>query len=53
MMTGVVHGGWNFVIAAYTVSALVYFGYALSIHLRYRSERARAAREASQPSEVR
>jgi len=40
--TGVIHGGWGFVIAAYSVSAVVLSGYALSIYLRYRSERTRA-----------
>jgi hypothetical protein len=44
-MMGVVQGGWEFVIAAYTVSALVLGGYALILHRRYRAERARAARE--------
>jgi hypothetical protein len=44
-MSGVVQGGWEFVIAAYAVSALVLGGYALSLHHRYRSERARAERE--------
>jgi len=43
--TGVIHGGWGFVVAAYSVSALVLFGYALSIYLRYRAERGRAARQ--------
>jgi len=44
---GVVEGGWEFVIAAYTVTALVLGGYTLSLHRRYRAERARAAREAA------
>jgi len=42
---GVIHGGWGFVVAAYCVSALVLSGYALSIYLRYRAERGRAARQ--------
>jgi hypothetical protein len=45
--TGVIQGGWGFVIAAYTVSAVVLLGYAVSIHLRWRVERARRANEAS------
>jgi hypothetical protein len=46
-MTGVVQGGWEFVIAAYTVTTLVLGGYAVVLHRRYRAERARASREAS------
>ncbi len=42
--TGVIHGGWGFVVAAYSVTAVVLGGYALSIYLRYRSERDRAGR---------
>jgi hypothetical protein len=41
----VIQGGWEFVIAAYTVSAVVLGGYALSVFLRLRGEKARAARE--------
>lgn len=44
--TGVIHGGWGFVVAAYTVSAIVLLGYAISVHVRYRSERERARRGA-------
>jgi hypothetical protein len=46
-MMGVVQGGWEFVIAAYTVTALVLGGYAFVLHRRYRAERARASREAA------
>jgi heme exporter protein CcmD len=42
---GVIQGGWEFVWAAYAVSAAVFLGYALSVHLRYRAERARRERE--------
>jgi heme exporter protein CcmD len=45
--TGVLQGGWEFVWAAYAVSATVLFGYALLIHLRYRAERERARRESA------
>jgi heme exporter protein CcmD len=45
--TGVVVGGWEFVWAAYGVSAAVLLGYAISVHLRYRAERERARREAT------
>jgi hypothetical protein len=44
---GVIHGGWRFVIAAYSISVLVLLGYAVSIHIRYRAERARRHREAA------
>jgi hypothetical protein len=43
--SGLLHGGWEFVIAAYSVSALVFAGYFLSVHSRYRAERRQAARE--------
>lgn len=33
-MTGMIQGGWNFVIAAYAISAVVYAGYILSVWLR-------------------
>jgi hypothetical protein len=45
---GVIHGGWGYVWAAYVLSALVLFGYALLVHVTYRAERARAAREAAE-----
>jgi hypothetical protein len=43
MGVGVIEGGWEFVAAAYIVSALVLAGYATSVFLRYRAERSRAA----------
>jgi hypothetical protein len=43
-MTGVVEGGWPYVLGAYGVSAAILLGYAVSIHLRYRAER-RAGRK--------
>ena len=43
---GVIQGGWNFVVAAYVVSAVVLVSYAISVHLRYRAERDRARRNA-------
>jgi len=43
--SGVIQGGWEFVVAAYSVTALVLIGYAISIHLRYRAERTRRERE--------
>ena len=43
--TGVIQGGWGFVVAAYAVSGVVLLGYAISVHLRYRAERGRARRD--------
>ena len=42
---GVVHGGWEFVTAAYLITATVLIGYAVSVHVRYRAEAARRQRE--------
>ena len=39
--TGVIQGGWEFVIAAYVVSAAILLGYAFSVIWRYRRERSR------------
>jgi hypothetical protein len=44
-MSGVLQGGWEFVIAAYVVTALVLGGYTLSVIARHRAERARRERE--------
>ena len=38
---GVIQGGWEFVIAAYTASAFILVGYAISVYWRYRRERSR------------
>jgi hypothetical protein len=44
-MSGVIEGGWGFVVAAYSVTFVVLLGYAFSVHRRYRAEREpRAAR---------
>jgi hypothetical protein len=43
-MRGVIEGGWEFVTAAYSITALVLIGYAASVLLRYRSESDRAKR---------
>ena len=43
--TGVIQGGWEFVIAAYAVSAAILGGYAASIHARYRREQLRRRKE--------
>ena len=44
-MRGVIEGGWEFVIAAYTVTAAVLGIYATSILLRLRAERQRALKQ--------
>ena len=44
-MSGVVTGGWEFVIAAYVVSTVVLGGYLASVLLRYRAEQNRQSRE--------
>ena len=49
---GYVEGGWEFVWTAYGISAAVFLGYAASVVLRYRAERARAEREAKRSGEV-
>ena len=41
---GVIEGGWNYVWAAYGISAVILIGYAVSLHLRYRDERRRRGR---------
>jgi hypothetical protein len=40
-MSGVIEGGWGFVWAAYTVTAIVFLTYTGSILARYRKERKR------------
>jgi hypothetical protein len=37
--TGVIQGGWEFVIAAYVATAVILLGYAGSVLWRYRHER--------------
>lgn len=44
-MTGTVSGGWNFVVAAYSVTALVLTIYGLTVIKRLRDELSRAAKE--------
>jgi len=44
-MNGVVTGGWNFVVAAYSVTALVLLIYGVTIITRLRDEISRAAKE--------
>ncbi|HET8647142.1 MAG TPA: hypothetical protein VFO85_16715, partial [Vicinamibacteria bacterium] len=42
VFAGEIHGGWEYVWAAYGVSAAILIGYAASVYLRYRHERARS-----------
>jgi heme exporter protein D len=44
--SGVLQGGWEFVTAAYAVTAVVLVSYALSVVARYRTESRRREREA-------
>jgi hypothetical protein len=43
-MTGVIQGGWEFVIAAYAVSAGALLAYGASLFLRWRAEERRSRR---------
>jgi hypothetical protein len=45
-LSGVIAGGWEFVVAAYAVSAAVLGLYAASVFLRLRHEKAHAAKDA-------
>jgi hypothetical protein len=51
-VTGVITGGWEFVIGAYVLSALVLGGYLLSVILRHSREFANLGRQASRTTEV-
>src|SRR3954470_18263447 len=44
-MSGVVQGGWEFVIAAYSITAAILGSYAASVLLRYRAAKRGAAKE--------
>jgi len=44
-MSGIVQGGWEFVIAAYLVTAVALGGYAASIFVRLAAEKRRASLE--------
>jgi hypothetical protein len=46
VVSGVVEGGWEFVVAAYVVTGAILTGYATSIFWRFRREKDRMAREA-------
>jgi hypothetical protein len=48
-VSGVVQGGWEFVVAAYAVTGSVLAAYGASVFLRLRAERQRAARAEKRP----
>ena len=45
-MSGMIEGGWEYVIAAYVVTGVVLLGYTLSVVARLRAANRRAEREA-------
>jgi hypothetical protein len=49
---GVIEGGWEFVWAAYGISAAVLLGYGVSLVLRLRAEQSLADRDARREPEV-
>jgi hypothetical protein len=49
---GVLQGGWEFVWAAYGITAAVFLGYGASLVLRFLAEAARAVRDAQRSPEV-
>ena len=44
-MSGVLQGGWEYVTAAYAVTAVILLAYVASVVARYRAEAARRDRE--------
>ena len=50
--SGVIEGGWEYVWAAYAMTAVILLGYAVSLIARYRAERRKAARGETGASEV-
>ena len=48
MSQGVVSGGWNFVVAAYSITAAVLLIYGVTLITRLRDEVTRAKREGEQ-----
>jgi hypothetical protein len=45
MTQGIVSGGWNFVVAAYSITAAVFLIYGVTLITRLRDEQSRATRE--------
>jgi heme exporter protein CcmD len=50
--SGVIAGGWEYVWAAYGVTAVILLGYASSLLARYRAQRRRVARARTGAPEV-
>jgi hypothetical protein len=50
--SGVIEGGWEYVWAAYSITAVILLGYAASLIARYRAEQRRAARQGAGPGRV-
>jgi hypothetical protein len=48
MSGGVVTGGWNFVVAAYSLTAAVFLIYGVTLITRLRDEQTRASQEGEQ-----
>jgi hypothetical protein len=49
---GYLEGGWDYIGAAYAVTAAAFISYTVSVLLRFRAERARAERDAQRAPEV-
>ena len=49
-MRGIVEGGWEFVVAAYVVTAALLGAYAASIFLRFTTEKRRNAARVAEES---
>ena len=47
---GAIQGGWEYVWAAYGISAVVFVGYTVSVLLRWRAAVERSARESGAAS---
>jgi hypothetical protein len=50
-LLGEIHGGWEYVWAAYALSAAILIGYAASVYVRYRHERRRAVEDGTEAGE--
>lgn len=50
-VTGVLEGGWEFVTAAYVITAVILVSYVVSVFTRYRAEKARRDRESGRQAE--